>query len=703
MLKRFDTKSSLFAIFLAFFVAVGLIFYNKAVIAQGNESYLLLIAASIKALASLKVLLVVFVLALLIYVFLTQGEKVSSFVFKHRFLLCILVLATLIGFGISGSSIGMWASYTGEEQSGLLAGVSRSIRSDEWLVSTPMALSQYADSTGEFQYFSNVVRGTSTDVFLEYGQPVFDIVEIFRPFHWGYLFLPEEQGLSFCWCGRLIALFIISFELGRLITNDKRHLSLIYACLITLAPAVQWWFATGGITEILIYSQLATVVFKQFLIANGNPIKRICCMAVICMCVGAYALVLYPPWQIPVAYVILALETWVFLTYKKNARLTLKEIVSCICCIAIFAILFARVLILSKDTIVTILNTTYPGVRVFHGGGNGLSLFNYFASIFFPIKTDGLPSNVCEASIFIDFFPLSLILPIYVLIANKSRDRLIIFLLIIVVFLDVYSILGYPPLVEKVTFLNKCQPERVLGIIGFPNVILLIRALSEFKFEKTKRLAILTLVFGFLGGVMVKLALPEYASFKLCILIMCIFSTLAFLLLNHNAQKTFCASALIALMLVAGGLVNPIQKGINCVFNSDVYKMVKVVHDADSSAKWASIDFPFGNFLITTGAPTVNSVNIYPNTERWSQIDKDESKKEIYNRYAHIICNLKQEGDAEFNLMQSDMFSVTMTPEDAKRIEIKYIFTTSDLSSLFPDEKVSLVKTSGNFKVYELH
>ena len=702
MLKQIDLKSCFLSVFLALLAASALIFYNKAVITQGSESYILLAFASVRALASFRVLLVVVIFSLLIYVCLTQGEKVSSFVFKNRFLLCTLVLLTLVGFGVSGSSIGMWSSYTGEEQTGLLAGISRSIRSDEWLVSTPMALSQYADSTGAFQYFSNVVRGTSTDVFLEYGQPVFDISEIFRPFHWGYLLLPAEQGLSFCWCGRLIALFIISFEMGRLITDDKRYLSLIYACLITLAPAVQWWFATGGITDILIYSQLATVVFKQFLLANNKPVRRITCLAVICLCVGAYALVLYPPWQIPIAYVILALEVYVFLTYKKDFQTTSKEIVGCICCGIVIALIFSRVIFLSKETITTILNTAYPGVRVFHGGGAALTLFNYLASIFFPINTEGLPQNVCEASTFIDFFPLSLILPIYVLLKKKNKDHLIVFLLIIVIFLGLYSILGYSSIIEKITLLNKCQAERVLEIIGFPNVILLIRALSKLELENTKHLMVVALAFGVIGGLMVRLALPEYSSIKLCVLVALIFTILAFMLLNHNRMKVICTCALIVLMLIAGGLVNPIQKGLDCVFNSDVYKIVKEVHDEDPYEKWVSEDFPFGNFLITAGAPTINSVNIYPDVERWKEIDKTSSNNEIYNRYAHIICNFKQSGDAEFNLIQPDVFSVTMTPEDAKKIGIKYVFTTSELTKLLSKEKISLVKESGNFKVYEL-
>lgn len=36
-----------------------------------------------------------------------------------------------------------------------------------------------------------------TDAFIVYGQPVRSWEVIFRPFHWGYLFLSPAKGLSF--------------------------------------------------------------------------------------------------------------------------------------------------------------------------------------------------------------------------------------------------------------------------------------------------------------------------------------------------------------------------------------------------------------------------------------------------------------------------------------------------------------------------
>ena len=702
MTNRIDIKNAFLALLLSFLFAVMLIFYNKAVFAQGTESYIFLIIASITSLVSLKVLLVIAVLSLLIYVCLTQGENVSNFIYKHRFSLCAITFLVLVGFGISGSSIGMWSLSTGEEDAGLLVGTLREIRSDEWVVSTPLALSQYVDSTGPFQYFSNVTRGTTTDVFLQSGQPVRDIVEIFRPFHWGFIFLPPAQGLSFCWCGRLIALFIVSFEMGRFITDDRRHLALIYACLLTFSPTVQWWFSTGVIAEILIYSQLATLVFKEFLLANGKCLRRVVSISIISICVGAYALTLYPKWQIPVAYVILMLEIYVFITYKKFSKFGFKEIIACACCVAIFIAIFSRSLILSKDTITTMMNTAYPGITSFHGGGYGPYLFNYLASIFFPFKQTGFLTNVCEYSTFIDFFPLCLIIPLYVTIKNKERDFLLISLIVVVLVFDAYAVIGLPPIIEKITLLDKCNPVRVIAVVGFPCIILLIRSLSMIKLDKKSLTVICSILFGIFAGAMSKTLISEYVTTKMALFIAAMFGFLFYLALNHDSRKNICTVVLVSFMVITGGLVNPVQIGLDCVYENPVYKMVEQIHNDDKTALWASeVEF-FGNFLITAGAPTVNSTNIYPVKERWSQLDTNLEHEETYNRYAHIELSLKKDGDTSWDLISDDVFSITMTPEDAKTIGIKYIFTTNNLGTTLGEDKVSLVSQTEKYRVYEL-
>ena len=182
-----------------------------------------------------------FVLKLAKYKKIVLGEKI----YKYRFWIAGIIFVLCVLFRMNGSSISCWNGYIGNETTGIVLGKNRGIRSDEWAVFTPMGMSQYYN---DFASTSTIIRGTESDVYIVYGQPVKDINIIFRPFQIGYLFLNQEMGLSFFWCGRFIALLLVTFEFGMLITNKNKKLSLVLAIMIALSPTVQWWFAVNRIS-----------------------------------------------------------------------------------------------------------------------------------------------------------------------------------------------------------------------------------------------------------------------------------------------------------------------------------------------------------------------------------------------------------------------------------------------------------------------
>ena len=157
-------------------------------------------------------------------------NKISAFIYKYRYPLALALLVILVLFEINGSSIGAWDQPIINSTHQSLLGSARSTQSDEWRVFTPFTLSQYLN---DFSYFSSIPRASPTDMFAIYGAPIWTILMIFRPFQIGYLFLSPAKGLSFYWISRLIALLLVSFEMGMLITNKNKTLSLAYAILIT--------------------------------------------------------------------------------------------------------------------------------------------------------------------------------------------------------------------------------------------------------------------------------------------------------------------------------------------------------------------------------------------------------------------------------------------------------------------------------------
>ena len=191
-------------------------------------------------------------------------KKIGEWLYKYRYAIAIIIFILCIFLEISGSSIGMWKNWGGMnvDADGVLFGKPRSIRSDEWAVLTPMMFSQYFDG---FNYFSNLIRGGNTDVFMIYGLPTLNLMQVFRPFQIGFLFLGIAKGLSFFWCGRGIALFLVMFELAMILTKKNKLLSLLAAIMITLAPMIQWWFAINGIVEIFVFGGLAIILLEKYM------------------------------------------------------------------------------------------------------------------------------------------------------------------------------------------------------------------------------------------------------------------------------------------------------------------------------------------------------------------------------------------------------------------------------------------------------
>ncbi|WP_289302374.1 DUF7657 domain-containing protein [Sporofaciens musculi] len=634
------------------------------------------------------------------------GIKLFESFYSYRFVIGLAIFLFCLIFELNGSSIGMWMEYLGGDDTGNILGVPRGIRSDEWAVSTPMMLSQYYNASGKFPYFSDTVRGASTDMFMVYGQPVMDIAMIFKPFYWGYLFLSAGKGLAFFWYGRWIALFLVSFEMFMFITKNDKLLSFTGSSLFAFAPLVQWWFAINGLVEMLIFGQLSVLMLKKYMIDNRTG-SRVLYASVICICAGGFILTLYPAWQIPMAYVILGLGIWVIADNYKNCKINRKDILWLIVILVIFIGIMFHVWINSKETIELVMNTDYPGQRQETGGGISIRFFNYVTNIWYALFGEGTVSNPCESAQFIDFFPLCYIIPMYVLV--KKKDKLIAILSCIVIFFAVWCLFGFPTFLSKVTFMSYSSTSRAFAILGVVNVLLLIRGLSLFEWRCSKLMGgILAIVGGYvtvrIGNSINSEFFPENRYYVYTVIIWVLFFYLLIRFRNYKYKVIFCILCTV-MMVYSGALVNPVRRGVDDIYKNEVIQSIGNVHGQDVEALWAiEVGLPINNMGIMVGAPTINSTNVYPHLNRWETLDKKNKNKKVYNRYAHISVELKEEGEAEFQLSATDAFKVSITGEDMKALNVKYFVSVKDSLDKYESNKVKFTRVdrAGNYFIYEV-
>lgn len=649
---------------------------------------------------SFKEFLIFFIIFLIIFYILFDKNrqiKALNFIYTYRLPLSVAIVVIAVIFQIHGSSINELNLFHINHKP--LLGVSRLIRSDEYIVNTPFAFSQYMNN---FAYFSEIVRGTLTDMFIIYGQPVFDIGTIFRPFLIGYLFLNPSQGLSFFWIGRLVFLFLVSFEFGMLLTNKNKTLSLAYAFLITFSPIVQWWFAINGLVEQLIFGQLGVLLINWYMTIDDYK-KRLVMAFGLMICVGGFALVFYPSWQIPFAYIFVLLAIWIFLKNRQDFSYSKKDLLIFISYLLIFGIIMIHILSNSLETIKIILNTAYPGSLVYNGDGTLSSFIYYLPTIFFPVDQTNIIPNVCEFSVFVDLFPVPLILSGIVLLYQKTKDKLLIGLLGLYAILVVFNLFQFPDLLIKLTL--RSHIHRLHIFIGFLGILILIRSLSDLKELGNKKLILsISLI---LSIVMVYLSTFEFNAYYLSW--MPVFAVVFYFILyascfsasSKRNQRIFLI-CIISLCFLTGALVNPVDHGTDVVYESPFIKEVEKIVENDPNATWITMNIPT-DYIIPAGAKTINTVNTYPDLDKWQKLDVDNQSNEIYNRYAHIHMELQNNNTTYFELPQPDVFIVHLNVNDLEKLNISYIAVNGDIDNLSNDNvKFNEIYTKEGYKIYNV-
>ena len=680
------------AILISFFVEIYII---------GVETRL--DVSSLLALFSLKKFILFFILSFVLFRILYDNnlrEKSANFIYKYRYYLSIAIIAVCVIFQIHGSSINELNIFGVNHK--VLLGISRYIRSDEYIVNTLFGFSQYHNN---FAYFSDIVRAAPTDMFIIYGQAVLDVAVIFRPFYIGYLFLNQGMGLSFFWVSRFVVLTLVSFEMGMLITNKNKILSLSYAILIILSPLVQWWFAINGLVEQLIFGQLG-VLLIHFYINTEDYRKKILYAFLMIISIGGFLIVFYPSWQIPFAYVFILMGIWIFLKNRNNISFNKKDLLIIFASLAIFGLLMLHILNNSFDTIKIIMNTAYPSGERFNGGGPWSFLFNYLASIFFPLTDVNIPLNTVENSVFIDFFPVPIILSLIVLIYQKTKDKLLVGLLALYSIFIIFYFIPLPDAIISITLRDHMKSGRLFSIISFISVLILIRSLASLKEIKVNKLVIIV-ASAILSVIVVYLSTffyQDYYHMWMIIALVIIYAiTFSAIFMAHSQKgKTVFLVCVILISFTAGFLVNPIDYGTDVVLENDFINQVESIVQQDPNANWLAGDIPI-NYLIVAGAKTVNSVNVYPDLNKWHILDPNGANEEVYNRYAHIMVDFQNSTNTTFNLTSADLFTVNFNVNDLEKLNISYITTTKDLE-LLSGENVSFEKVyqKDNYKIYHV-
>ncbi len=625
------------------------------------------------------------------------STRLGRFVRSVWFLpVCLLVvLAIFTGFKISGSSVGAYHNifYGGETKDpNLLYGHPRPIRSDEWLYMTQMTIAQ--KEAGYPKINPNV--NTGRDMSLITDVPYKEWSVVFKPQNLAFFVLPFEYAFAFKWWLLLYLLIISCYFFILKLLPGKR----LYAALLSVgfgcSPFVFWWYQTVTIAP-LYYGFFILIVFMRIL--RQEPIRflktkwatNVAHALVLAYLLVSFALVLYPPFQIPVAVVGAfyavgyLLNEWQDKTSLKTLLPRLYWIGAALLITAIVGLIFVKT---RSEPINRINHTVYPGSRVISSGS--LEPLRIFDSFVMPVlQSKGRAAyffaNQSEASNFILLLPY-LVVPGFLVVwldyrKRKHIDWLLLSMQICGLLFLARVLLHFGDPLYKLLLLHKVPNERLVigfGFVGILQLVLLFRSLLKLEVSRkawqlfatgygTITLAIVLFIShtidhnypGFLRGNYIWIILP------------CLFAALIYTFL---LRKWLAFTLLFCALSVASVFrVNPLYRGLGVLGNNMVEKKISAL--SNEHDRWGvADDLVFENFPLLADRQSVTGIQIYPDVAFWRKVE-GAAGDSIYNRYAHSVFNSNQSSADLIRLSQEDTFQVKLACGTFLQREVDYILT----------------------------
>ncbi len=636
-----------------------------------------------------------------------------KFQFKYIIypLILIIVLFVLSFLHINGSSVGKYNEIISDntKNSDLIFGSSRAIRSDEYLLGAPMLISQSINGEPTV----NTDMGIESDLSIQYGVPTSNIYTIFKPNTWGF-FLSDnlEFAFSFYWWIRTILMLISTYLLFLVLTKKNIFLSIIGSLLFLTSPFLQWWMQPESITMI----SLGLVSFIM-LIRSDTLIRKILSSLGLIYSIISFVLILYPPFQIPLAWVAIfvGIATILSRNYLENKKKVLIDGAFLVGCALIVGIIIYSFYTKNAEVIKLMTQTTYPGERFISAGqGNIYHLFNGFYNILMQRDINGAPyGNQCEAS---NFLLLSIFMTPWIIYKNiqnweakKKIDWIMVGLCLATLLFTTWYLLPLPDFLSKYTGLSMVLPQRIFMGIGYTNILMLVMLFSNkiYKVSSNKdvyivitTIIITSLIYYLTGKSLYTLNpqsfyWPSFMSPLLKILGVTLFSGILIYLLSIQNKLFFYLLLVFGLCSVV--YINPLRKGLTILTDTTIATEIKTLNKNDS--QWIVYgDHRLAQYALANGADVINGIHIYPQFDLWDNLDPNRKYIDVYNRFAHITFSSYETGEEYIVLTAMDSVEVNIDICDTRldALMIDYVLTNNEINTKCLKE----ISNTNGIKIY---
>ncbi len=609
-----------------------------------------------------------------------------------------LIILTVLR--LSGSSVGYYRYVTAQTgaDTNLVSGTIRPVRSDEWLVNTQLILAQQKAGWPR----TNVDVGNGQDMSIVADVPYREWSVAFKPQNLAFFVMPVEYAFAFKWWLLLAALLISAYFFALELVPKHRLYAIGAALVVSINPFIFWWYQTITIAPIVYVLTMSIVIMRLW--RTRHTWVRISLSVLLVYLAAAFALIMYPPFQIPCALAMAVLligygietyteadqrQFWLNFIYITGAGLMA----------GIIALVFIKT---RPDAVAAITHTVYPGKRLVTSGGYNLVLLfgNFMSSqLTNPLRAISLPHNQSEASNFILVAPYLVLPSLYFIVTAWRKHHHIDWMLLGVnamyVVLVARMVLPWPNLPYRLLLLQYVPPERILiglGVLGFMQLVLIYRHLIAFKPTRSPLVMLLAggsaLAVTLLVGERFHRHYPGYMPeiWLIVLLASVVAVSAAFIVWRRTAVLGVFILAGISIYSANG--VMPLYRGLAVLTDSAVIKMLESTPATSRIAVNNSVVFE--NFPLLAGRQTITGVEEYPQLSLWKPISDSAASQKVYNRFAHITLVIGPKRG--FSLLGGDHFAVELAgcdPYIAQHLD--YILSAEAINSpcLVPSDSVS--------------
>jgi hypothetical protein len=627
----------------------------------------------------------------------------------------LFILSTLAK--IHPVSVAMWNQLLpdgSQPKRGIVSGEPRQIRMDDYAVSTPWLLSQVNNGLPDQ---NETIGGEKAAVLVA---PAKHFSQLFKPQNWGFFFLDVERAYAWTYSFFFVFALLGSFFMFSLLTRNNFWLSVFGGFWLVLSSGTQSW-VYGPAVMIGAVGFIFTAII--YLLYSSNRKTILVSAIALAWLLMVYALILYPPYQVPLSYVLLALLVGYFINNLDIKRMVAAWPVKAGAAVLTVVLLAGAFLMFYQDikpTLDAIMNTVYPGKRS-ESGGTGF-IGNWFSEYFswqmndrqFPAKW----LNSCELSHYITFAPIVIPAMVFSFWQTRRIDWVLILLSLFVIVGYVWIEIGFPTWLAKLTLWDMSPTRRTQIPFGIANVILTIVYLYFLSTSTVKSKALYTgLGFAGVAAFMIyaaQLNISDSEGFfkwHQVFVPMLFFAGMGILLLPtwepNYRTGIFCAG--ITLFLLPNFRLNPVAKGLSPITEHVLYRTVQEIHQRDPNARWVVNGSQYISYLTTaTGVKLLSGVKYIPARNITSVLDPQMKRDSAYNRYAHTVYQSYVDPTKPDSVIMINNFEdgclVAMDPCSPrfKKLNVKYVIFDKQ-PQVVEIRCMKEISTLGNIHIYQIN